>query len=50
LIIHKYEITTEIPASIQIANELENTLSKLPLEDGYSTLETADKIYEHLDF
>ncbi|MGB5385341.1 MAG: hypothetical protein WBN20_00985, partial [Eudoraea sp.] len=41
--VKKYKMTTDIPESIQIEDELNTRIGKLEFEDGYPTQETADK-------
>ena len=43
-------MTTEIPASVTIPDVLETRLGTLRFDDGFPTQETADKIYDQLDF
>jgi len=44
------DMTTEIPASITIADKVETSIGTLTFEDGFPTEETAQKIYDQLDF
>ena len=46
----KMKMTTEIPASITIPDKLETRLGTLEFTDGFPTVETAQKIYDQLDF
>ncbi|WP_300455616.1 DUF1254 domain-containing protein [Desulfobacula sp.] len=46
----KMKMTTKIPASITIADKVETRLGTLTFEDGFPTEETAQKIYDQLDF
>ncbi len=46
----KMKMTTEIPASITIADKVETRFGTLNFEDGFPTKETAQKIYDQLDF
>ena len=46
----KMKMTTEIPASIKIPDVVETRLGTLRFEDGFPTEETAQKIYDQLDF
>ena len=46
----KMKMTTDIPASIQIPDAVETRLGTLRFEDGFPTEETAQKIYDQLDF
>ena len=46
----KMKMTTEIPASIKIPDKVETRLGTLRFEDGFPTEETAQKIYDQLDF
>ncbi len=45
-----YKLTTDIPASIQIADKIESRIGTLEFEDGYPTKETGNLIYDQLDF
>ncbi|MGB5747733.1 MAG: DUF1254 domain-containing protein, partial [Desulfobacterales bacterium] len=46
----KMKMTTEIPSSITIADKVETSIGALTFEDGFPTEETAQKIYDQLDF
>ena len=46
----KMKMTTEIPASIEIPDEVETRLGTLRFEGGFPTEETAQMIYDQLDF
>ena len=46
----KMKMTTEIPSSITIADKVETGIGTLTFEDGFPTEETAQKIYDQLDF
>ena len=46
----KMKMTTEIPPEITIADEVETRLGTLTFEDGFPTEETAQMIYDQLDF
>jgi hypothetical protein len=46
----KMKMTTEIPASIKIPDAVETRLCTLRFEDGFPTEETAQKVYDQLDF
>jgi hypothetical protein len=46
----KMKMTTEIPASIQIPDQVETRFGTLRFEDGFPTEETAQKVYDQLDF
>lgn len=45
-----YKMTTEIPASIQIEDQIDSRIGTLEFEDGYPTAETGELIYDQLDF
>ena len=44
------KMTTEIPKSIMIEDKIESRIGTLTFEDGFPTEETAQKIYDQLDF
>ena len=44
------KMTTDIPESVTIPDEVETRLGTLRFEDGFPTQDTADKIYDQLDF
>lgn len=44
------EMTTEIPADIAIADTVETSIGTLTFDDGFPTEETAQKVYDQLDF
>jgi hypothetical protein len=46
----KMKMTTEIPESIKIPDKVETRFGTLRFEDGFPTEETAQKIYDQLDF
>jgi len=46
----KMKMTTDIPVSITIADKVETRIGTLTFEDGFPTEETAQKIYDQLDF
>jgi len=46
----KMKMTTEIPTEISIADKVETRIGTLTFEDGFPTEETAQKIYDQLDF
>ena len=46
----RMKMTTEIPPAITIPDEVETRLGTLRFEDGFPTEETAQKIYDQLDF
>ena len=46
----KMKMTTEIPPEITIADKVESRIGTLTFEDGFPTEETAQKIYDQLDF
>ncbi len=46
----KMKMTTEIPPEITIADKVETSIGDLTFEDGFPTEETAQKIYDQLDF
>ena len=48
--VKKYKMTTEIPESIKIPDEVETRFGTLNFEDGFPTEETAQKVYDQLDF
>jgi hypothetical protein len=46
----KMKMTIEIPASIKIPDVVESRIGTLRFEDGFPTEETAQKVYDQLDF
>ena len=46
----KMKMTTEIPPEITIADKVKTSIGDLTFEDGFPTEETAQKIYDQLDF
>jgi hypothetical protein len=46
----KMKMTTEIPESIKIPDVVESRIGTLQFEDGFPTEETAQKVYDQLDF
>ena len=46
----KMKMTTRIPQEITIADKVETSVGTLTFEDGFPTEETAQKIYDQLDF
>ena len=46
----KMKMTTEIPESIKIPDKVETRFGTLRFEDGFPTEETAQKVYDQLDF
>lgn len=46
----KMKMTTQIPAEITIADKVETSIGALTFKDGFPTEETAQKIYDQLDF
>ena len=46
----KMKMTTDIPASIPIADEVETRFGTLTFDDGFPTEETAQKLYDQIDF
>ena len=44
------KMTTEIPEAITIADKVKTRIGTLTFDDGYPTEETAQKIYDQLDF
>ena len=46
----KMKMTTDIPASIKVPDVVETRFGTLRFEDGFPTEETAQKIYDQLDF
>ena len=46
----KYKMTTEIPASIPIADEVETRFGTLKFTDGFPDEATAQKVYDQMDF
>ena len=46
----RMKMTTDIPASIQIPDVVETRFGTLRFEDGFPTEETAQKVYDQLDF
>ncbi|MGB5214329.1 MAG: DUF1254 domain-containing protein [Anderseniella sp.] len=46
----KMKMTTEIPPEITIADKVETSIGTLTFEGGFPTKETAQKIYDQLDF
>jgi hypothetical protein len=46
----KYKMTTDIPAGVITPDTMETRLGTLRFADGFPTSETAQKIWDHLDF
>ena len=46
----RMKMTTEIPAQIMIPDRVDSRIGTLTFEDGFPTEETANKIYDQLDF
>jgi hypothetical protein len=46
----KMKMTTDIPSSIPIADEIETRIGTLNFTDGYPDEETAQKLYDQMDF
>ena len=46
----KYEMTTDIPENVITADSYETRLGKLEFFDGIPTDDTAQKVWDHLDF
>ena len=46
----KYKMTTEIPKNVLIPDEVETRLGTLKFFDGVPTAETAEKVWNQLDF
>lgn len=46
----RMKMTTEIPESVTIPERVESRIGELVFNDGFPTRETADRIYDQLDF
>lgn len=46
----KYKMTTQTPANVLIPDEVETRLGTLKFFDGVPTVETAEKVWDQLDF
>ena len=46
----KYKMTTQIPANVLIPDQVDTRLGTLKFFDGVPTAETAEKVWDHLDF
>jgi hypothetical protein len=46
----KYKMTTQVPENVLIPDKVETRLGTLEFFDGVPTAETAEKVWDHLDF